>query len=144
MLKLDQEPILQIFYESQRKLMKATIFHGIFFVKSLTFVLFHSIVMHYLYFMISYSDKRNFSVCYCTVSPLGDIGKYFTIVEQKVIRQISQILKIYPPFFLVRSFQCTKYIVAVIEIPIFQGQMYNTKKVYEIDLRSLYYKEVFQ
>jgi len=34
----------------------------------------------------------NFSVCYHTVLPLGNIGKYFAIVKQKVIFPISQIL----------------------------------------------------
>ncbi len=86
------------------------IFHSIFFIKSLTFVPFRSIAMHYWHFMISYSDKWNFSVCCHTVSPSGDIskyfairkyfaigkyftiGKYFAIIKWKVIRQISQIL----------------------------------------------------
>ncbi len=69
------------FYKSLRKLMKALIFHSIFLVKSLTFVPFHSIGI----FMILYRDKQNFSVCYHTISPLGDIGKYFTIIKRKVI-----------------------------------------------------------
>ncbi len=73
--------------------MKATIiFHCIFFIKSLTFIAFHSIAMHYWHFMILYRNKQNFFVCCCTVSPLGDIGKYFAIIKQKVICQISQIL----------------------------------------------------
>jgi hypothetical protein len=72
--------------------MKAMIFHGVFFVKSLTFVPLRSIAMHYWHFVILYCDKQNFSVCYCTVLPLGDIGKYFAIVKQKVIRQLLQIL----------------------------------------------------
>jgi hypothetical protein len=49
-------------------------------------------VMYYWHFVISYHDKQKFSVCYHTVSPLGDIGKYFTIVKRKVIFPISQIL----------------------------------------------------
>jgi len=72
--------------------MKAMIFHGIFSVKSITFVPFHSIAMYYWNFMISYRDKQNFSVCYHTILPLGDIGKYFAIVKRKVISPISQIL----------------------------------------------------
>ncbi len=72
--------------------MKATIFHSIFFVKSLTFVLFCSVAMHYLHFVISYRDKWNFSVNCCTVSPLGDIGKYFAIVKQKVIAKYHRYL----------------------------------------------------
>ncbi len=39
-------------YEILWKLMKATIFHDIFSVQSLTFVPFHSIVMYYWYFVI--------------------------------------------------------------------------------------------
>jgi hypothetical protein len=58
-----------IFYESLQKLMKATIFYSIFFVKSLTFVPFCSIAMHYWHFVISYCDKEFFSVCCCTVLP---------------------------------------------------------------------------
>jgi hypothetical protein len=42
--------------------------------------------------VISYRDKQNSSVCYCTVSPLGNISKYFAIVKQKVIFSILQIL----------------------------------------------------
>jgi hypothetical protein len=68
------------------------IFHGIFFVKSLTFILFHSIVMHYWHLLISNCDRQNFSVCCCTVLPLGNISKYFAIVKQNVICQIAQIL----------------------------------------------------
>jgi hypothetical protein len=70
--------------------MKATIFHGIFSVKSLTFVPFHSIAKYYWHFMILYRDKQNFSVWYHTVSPLVNIGKYFAIVKQKEIFPISQ------------------------------------------------------
>ena len=81
-----------IFYASLWKLKEAMIFHIIFFVKSLTFVPFHSIAMHYWHFVISYHDKWNFSVCCCTILPLGDIGKYFTIIKWKVICQILQIL----------------------------------------------------
>jgi hypothetical protein len=80
------------FYESVRKLTKATIFHGIFSVKSLTFIPFHSIAMYYWHFMISYHDKQKFSVCYHTVLHLGDIGKYFAIIKWKVIFPILQIL----------------------------------------------------
>jgi hypothetical protein len=65
-------------------------FHDIFSVKSLTFVLFHSVAMYYWHFIISYYDEQNFSVCYRTVLPLGNIGKYFAIVTQKVIFPISQ------------------------------------------------------
>jgi hypothetical protein len=72
------------FYESLPKLTKAMIL--------LTFVPFRSIVMYYWHFVISYHDQQKFSVCYHTVSPLGDIGKYFTIVKQEVIFPISQIL----------------------------------------------------
>jgi hypothetical protein len=61
--------------------MKAMIFHGIFFVKSLTFILFHSIAIHYWHFVILYHDKQNFSVCYCAILPLGNIGKYFAIIK---------------------------------------------------------------
>ncbi len=74
--------------------MKATIFRGTFFVKSLTFILYCSIVMHYWHFMISYCDKWNFSVSYCTILSLGSIGKYFAIVKWKVICQISPILNL--------------------------------------------------
>ncbi len=79
-------------YESLLKFMKATIFHDIFLVKSLAFVPFHSIAMSFFHFVISYRDERNFSVCYCTVSPLDNIGKYFAIVKRLVIFPISQIL----------------------------------------------------
>jgi hypothetical protein len=79
-------------YESLQKLMKAMIFHNIFLVKSLTFVPFRSIAKYFLHFVISYRDERNFSVCYHTVLPLDNIGKYFAIVKQKVIFPISQIL----------------------------------------------------
>ncbi len=67
-------------------------FHNIFSVKSLTFVPFRSIAMYYWHFIISYRDEQNFSACYCTVSPLGNIGKNFNIIIQKVIFPISQIL----------------------------------------------------
>ncbi len=79
-------------YESVQKLTKAMIFHNIFSVKSLTFVPFRSIAMYFLHFIISYHDKQNFSVCYCTVLPLDNIGKCFNIIKQKVIFSISQIL----------------------------------------------------
>ncbi len=72
--------------------MKATIFHSVLSVKSLTFILFHSIAMCYWHFMISYHDKWNFSVCYRTVLPLSDISKYFAIIKWKGIFPISHIL----------------------------------------------------
>ncbi len=81
-----------IFYESLWKLMKAMIFHDIFSVQLLTFVPFHLIAMYYWHFIISYRDEQKFSVCYRTLSPLGNIGKYFTIIKRKVIFPISQIL----------------------------------------------------
>ncbi len=74
-------------------LMKATISNSTFSVKSLTFIPFHSIAMYNWHFVISHRDKQNFSVCYRTVLPLGNIGKYFTIVKWKVIFPILQILK---------------------------------------------------
>ncbi len=80
------------FYKSLQKLTKATIFHDIFSVKSLAFMQFRLIAMYFLHFIILYCDKRNFSVCYCTVSPLDNIGKYFAIIKQQVIFPISQIL----------------------------------------------------
>ncbi len=89
--------ILQKFmkvYESLRKLMKATIFQDISSVKLLTFVLLHSIAMYFLHFVISYCDEWNFSVCYCTILPLDNIGKYFAIIKCKVIFPISQILNV--------------------------------------------------
>ncbi len=52
-----------------------------FSVKSLAFIPFHSIAMYFLHFVISYRDEQNFSVCYCTVLPLDNIGKYFAIVK---------------------------------------------------------------
>jgi len=78
-------------YEILRKLMKAMIFHDIFLVKSRTFIPFHPIAMYYWHFIILYCDEWNFSVCYCTVLPLGNIGKYFAIIKQKVIFPILQI-----------------------------------------------------
>jgi hypothetical protein len=69
------------FYESLRKLMKAKIFHDIFSVKSLTFIPFCSIAMYYWHFVILYGDEQNFSVCYCTILPLGNTGKNFAIVK---------------------------------------------------------------
>ncbi len=57
-----------------------------------TFVLFRSIVMYYWHFVISCWHEWNFSVCYCTILPLGNIGKYFAIVKQKVNFPIPQIL----------------------------------------------------
>ncbi len=80
-------------YESLWMLTKATIFHNIFLVKSLTFVPFCSLEMYFLHFVILYRDEWNFSVCYCTISPLDNIGKYFAIIKWKVIFPISQILK---------------------------------------------------
>jgi hypothetical protein len=62
--------------------MKATIFHDIFLVKSLAFVPFRLIAMSFLHFVISYRDEQNFSVCYRTVLPLDNIGKYFAIVKR--------------------------------------------------------------
>ncbi len=41
---------------------------------------------------VLWRTKWNFSVCYHTISPPGNIGKYFAIVKQKVIFPISQIL----------------------------------------------------
>ncbi len=79
-------------YKILWKLMKAAIFHNIFSVKSLTFIPFHLIAKYFLHFVILYCDEQNFSVCYCTISPLDNIGKYFTIVKRKVIFPISQIL----------------------------------------------------
>ncbi len=73
--------------------MKATITHGTFSVKSLIFIPFRSIAIYYWHFVISHCDKQNFSVCYCTVLPLGNIGKYFAIIKWKVIFPILQILK---------------------------------------------------
>jgi hypothetical protein len=100
-------------YEILWKLTKAMIFHSIFFIKSLTFVSYCSIVMHYWHFVISYDDKQNFSLCYCTILSLGDIGKYFAIVKQKVIDQISQILTFYGKFKKNTS-QCYKALIAPI------------------------------
>jgi hypothetical protein len=79
-------------YKILCKLMKAMIFHDVFLVQLLTFVPFHSIVMYFWHFVISNRDEWNFSVCYWTISPLGNIGKYFAIVKQKVIFPILQIL----------------------------------------------------
>ncbi len=53
-----------------------------FSVQLLTFVPFCSIVMYYWHFVILYRDEQNFSVCYRTISPLGNIGKYFAIVKK--------------------------------------------------------------
>jgi hypothetical protein len=72
---------LILVYESLQKLMIAMIFHDIFSVKSLTFILFRLIAMYFLHFIISYHDEQNFSVCYCTVLPLDNIGKYFAIIK---------------------------------------------------------------
>ena len=77
-------------YKSLWKLTKATIFHSIFLVKSLSFVLFCPVTKYYWHLVISYRDKWNSSICYCTVLPLGDISKYFTIIKQKVIFPILQ------------------------------------------------------
>ncbi len=76
-------------YEILRTFTKATIFHGVFSVKSLTFVPFRPIMKYYWHFVILYHDKQNSFVCYCTVSPLGNISKYFAIVKWKVIFSIS-------------------------------------------------------
>ncbi len=48
------------FYESLWKLTKATIFHSIFFVKSLTFIPYRSIAMHYWNFVILHREKQFF------------------------------------------------------------------------------------
>ncbi len=69
-------------YKSLRKFMKVMIFHNIFLVKSLAFVPFRLLAMYFLHFVISYNDERNFPVCYRTVSPLDNIGKYFAIVKR--------------------------------------------------------------
>jgi hypothetical protein len=74
--------------------MKATTFDSILFIKSLTFVMYHSIAMDYWHFAISYCDKQNFFVCYCTLLSLGDISKYFAIVKQKVICQTLKTLNV--------------------------------------------------
>ncbi len=79
-------------YEILWKLMKATILQDIFSVKSLAFIPFRSIAMYFLHFVILYRDKQNFSVCYCTVSPLDNIGKYFAIVKRSVTFPTSQML----------------------------------------------------
>jgi hypothetical protein len=64
------------------KLTKATIFHGIFSVQSIAFVPFRLVTMYFLHFVILYRDEQIFSVCYCNVSPLDNIGKYFAIVKR--------------------------------------------------------------
>ncbi len=69
-------------YESLLKFTKVTIFHDIFLVKSLAFIPFRLLAMYFLHFVISYSDERNFPVCYRSVSPLDNIGKYFAIVKR--------------------------------------------------------------
>jgi hypothetical protein len=61
--------------------MKATIFHDIFLVKSLAFIPFRSLAMYFLHCIISYREEQNFPVCFCTVLPLDNIGKYFAIVK---------------------------------------------------------------
>jgi hypothetical protein len=63
-----------------------------FLVKSLTSTLFRSITLYYWHFVILYFDEQNFSVCYHTVLPLCNIGKYFAMVKTKVIFPTSQIL----------------------------------------------------
>ncbi len=81
--------------KSWRKLTKVDESYDIpwyFLVQLLTFVPFHSIAMYYWHFVILYRDEQNFSVCYRTISPLGNIGKYFAIVKWKVIFPVSQIL----------------------------------------------------
>ncbi len=88
-------------YEILQKLMKATIFHGIFSVKSLTFISFCPITKYYWHFMISYCDKQNSSVWYCTISPLGDISKYFAIVKRKVIFQYRRYLHCVNKYFII-------------------------------------------
>jgi hypothetical protein len=83
------------------------IFHSIFSVNSLPFVLFRSIAMYYWHFVISYRDKQNFFVCYRTISPLSNTGKYFTIVKGKVIFPISQILSPFPTIYKSAMFYST-------------------------------------
>jgi hypothetical protein len=61
--------------------MKVMIFQNIFSVKSLAFVPFCLLAMNFLHFVISYGDEQNFPVCYHTVLPLDNIGKYFAIVK---------------------------------------------------------------
>jgi hypothetical protein len=68
-------------YESLQKFMKVMIFHDIFSVKSLAFIPFRLLAMYFLHFVISYGDDRNFPVCYHSVLPLDNIGKYFTMVK---------------------------------------------------------------
>ncbi len=91
------------FYESLRKLMKATLFHGIFLVKSLTFIPFHSIAKYYWHFVISYCDRQKNFVRYHTVLPLGNIGKYFAIIKRKAIFPISQMLNFDDTFLHLKS-----------------------------------------
>ncbi len=79
-------------YESLRQFTKVTIFHDIFLVKSLAFVPFRSLAMQFLYFVILYDDERNFPVCYRSILPLDNIGKYFAIAIVQVFHPISQIL----------------------------------------------------
>ncbi len=79
-------------YEILQKLTKVTKFHNIFSVRSLAFIPSRSLAMYFLHFVISYGDEQNFPVCYRTVSPLDNIGKYFAIVKRQVIFPISQIL----------------------------------------------------
>jgi hypothetical protein len=76
---------LTINYEILWKFMKVNESYDIpwyFLVRSLAFILFCSIAMYFLHFVISYCDEQNFSVCYCTVLPLDNIGKYFAIVKR--------------------------------------------------------------
>ncbi len=80
------------FYKSLQNLTKAMIFHDIFLVQSLTFIPFCSFAMYYWHFIISYRNEQSFSVCYLSVSPLGNTGKNFAINKRKVIFPISQIL----------------------------------------------------
>ncbi len=47
------------FYERLQKLMKAMIFHGILFIKSLTFIPFRSIVMYFVDFCFRYWQFQN-------------------------------------------------------------------------------------
>ncbi len=82
------------FYKSLQKLTKATIFQGIYSVKSLTFIPFCPIAKYYWHFVISYRDKWKSSVCYCTISPLSNISKYFAIVKWKVNITVLQILSL--------------------------------------------------
>ncbi len=81
------------FYESWWKLWYSMIYFQSNHLLSFCFVQLRW--MYYWHFIISYCDERNFSVCYHTNLPSGNIGKYFAIVKRKVIFPISQILNFY-------------------------------------------------